>query len=398
VRIVLYISTCFILLLACSSKKELAPQLVDIPISMKALSSDYKAGTLTEIQTISQEQVETKNLKLLWINSYGDFILRANSANNFDIPSSLSRKSGATAIRLYYGRNLKQEVDFYISPLQASGTLISYTGPESLILDQEETTMMVSIPTDVYNNPMEENYGITFQSKHPNANAIKETARVNNLFSHIILPSKNVSGKLFLASQAGNSFSKEQEVVIGPGYAKDFLLELVDFHPFADQRQQVRIQTNILKDGFGNTVTDGTQVNFILATSDGRKSVFHAYTVFGIASIEIQNPEKPESWVINANVPNAGSSKDLNLNFGASNNQKILPYYFKENELVIGPLKGALSQLITDGTKVQLKSKNHLNLQFSENGIVRFDLKKFYPEAPSKFEIVINGNIYSIRR
>lgn len=245
---------------------------------------------------------------------------------------------------------------------------------------------------------MEENYAITFQSKHPNANATKKIGSVKNLFSHIVLPSKKNSGKLFLASQAGHSFSKEQEVIIGPGYAKDFVLELVDFHPLADQRQQVKVQTNIIKDAYGNTVTDGTQVNFVLVASDGRKSVFHAYTVYGIASIEIQNPSKPESWIITASVPNAGSSKDLLLNFAGSNNQKIPPYSFKEEALVVGPMKGALSQLITDGTKVRLKSKNHATYQFSENGIVKFDLKEFYPETPSKFDIVINGNTYTISR
>lgn len=395
---VLYISSCLIFLLSCSKQKEPSISVIDKSISIEGFSSIYKAGSLTEIKTNTSENIEARHLKLVWINSYGDYILQANPSYNFDIPKFLSIKSGASKILLYYGTYLKQEIDFYISPLKASGTLSTYTGPESLILDQEETTMMVSIPTDIYNNPMEDNYEITFQYKHPKKDASKEKASVKNLFSHIILPSKNISGKLFLAAQAGQSNSKEQEVVIGPGYANNFLIEIKDLHPYADQRQQVKIQTSVLKDGFGNTVTDGTQVNFILTNSDGKKSVFHAYTIFGIASIEIQNPIKPESWVISANVPNAGSSKDLNIKFNASNNQKMLPYYFKEHTLVIGPLKGALSQLITDGTKIQLKTGNQIESQFSENGMVKFDLKKSNIEAEKKFEIFINGNTYNIRR
>lgn len=102
---------------------------------------------------------------------------------------------------------------------------------------------------------------------------------------------------------------------IYPARPVDFSVEILPPHPYADGNSVSRLRTSILKDAFGNKVSDGTAVTFIMREPTGAMLKTTGNSVDGYATAEILHPEIPGKYQIQAFVEEMAKSGVIDFEF-----------------------------------------------------------------------------------
>lgn len=290
------------------------------------------------------------------------------------------------------------KTNFYVNAINPLQEMDAFLGPKTLLVDDDERSMLVTIPTDKFNNILEDGFPIEFTVKN-SANEINTIARViENGVGYFTQENSNRVGRILIGANAGKSFIKEQQVDIEPGTPKKINLKVVSHYGYADSRQAVHVQTDVVKDQAANVVADGTLVEIFVKDDSGSFSVYNGYTVSGVANVYLQNPACETTWKINAK---SGSviSEPISLDFDS--NIQEFSMVKKEDLLVVGPMVGVLDQFIAEGTKVMLKISeiNKLDRTFTENsegGFVKFKLEGKAYNSLQKWKVIVNGEEFPI--
>ena len=348
------------------------------------IKNKYKAGDPINME-VQTEGLEEEVVLIVWDGKFGEQYFEKTIYSEdftFAFPDSISIYSGFVTIKIIHCQNLLSKKKIYISSLHPVGAIEAYLGPKTLAIDQNMQSMLCLIPKDKYGNALEESDSIHFSTKYRNMDNIKVKKGIENLLSFIKIKNNRQVGKVLLGAKCEDTYIDEQEVAIVEGPMQEVKINILELHPYSDQRQIVHLNTDVILDELGNIVADGTSVIFVVYEKGEIKAQYQTYTVSGIANIYIENPKKATTWDVS--IVGAPKSSEIQLTF--YDNLESIPLRIEKEHLVVGPVVGSLDQYIPDGTEVSVTFNYtiHKNLQI-EHGFARLKI----PETILKLDEII---------
>ncbi len=343
----------------------------------------YQAGEKITLQF----DIKTPVTAQLFLHaSYGRTLLESETGN-FNIPDFMASKKGTIDYVLYQDSTVLLTGSILVKAnLTTPVQLESYVGPPSIIAGGKDYTMHVIVPTDIFDNPLPDSTALKL--KHQFLNTEKE----EDSYSKDMMGWKNIfsykqSGRLLISSVVGKTSSKEFSIEVFPSLAVDFGINSKRKHAYADGNQIAEFNTSILKDDYGNIVSDGTLVTFNIKNKKGVILQTQGSTVNGQATGKILHPDHVDSWMVSAYIPGIAKSNVLNLEYKPVLSDFDVRFDKNNREIIVGPLISFMNQLIPDGAIVNLTIEKgdttiETKIKSSSKGIVVFRLKEgFYPSG-----------------
>lgn len=270
----------------------------------------------------------------------------------------------------------------------------TYLGPTSIFADNSDQSMLVVLPQDEFGNPLPEGTEIVKTEKFGES-VQSSPLMVSDMIAHNLTGAKKVVGDIFITANMVGQFSKEFTVNVLPTVADDFTISMKRNHPYADGNQIVSFTTSTILDVHGNTIADGTMVNFVIQDGNGQRFQTYGQTLNGTAVAKMLHPEVPGKWKVWASISGASKSNVLELEFDAA----VLDYPVHISNdgktITIGPILSYMKQWVPDGMSISLKvvSPNDSTLlqvaTTSRNGMAHFSL-------PNGIEIQKNTTTVSV--
>ncbi|MGB5237663.1 MAG: hypothetical protein WBN59_08500 [Flavobacteriaceae bacterium] len=338
-------------------------------------------------------------------NGYGTYFLTPEMTDagiSFTLPAPLSTISGHCSWQLIHKGNVRLQGQFYIHPeTESKINMESYLGPRNIIAGTDQGSMLVSIPSDVYDNPLGQGTVLHFNERYRGQNQnFRDT--VQYLVSWRYIDKKEIAGRIFIRSSIGRHPSGEMYADIKPAVAEDFSIALFRNHEYADGNQQMILRTAQIKDRFNNVINDGTLVTFGIETGLGELLFTNATTVNGIAEAKIIHPAAEASWNISAFITGEASSNTLQVSFEASVKDYDISFSTDGQQLIIGPIIGFMGQLVPDFTDVSITityedGRKELKTVWTGNGFANLDLGGLRGQT-SAFRIETLGVLKTLTR
>ncbi|MCK8521331.1 Ig-like domain-containing protein [Aquimarina sp. D1M17] len=360
---------------------------------LKTTQKTYEAG---DNIIIDFERDTTLAAQLFLKSSYGSTMI-TSSTGEFVVPDYFSRKKGRLDYYLVQeGECLYQGVIDIEAKSKTKIQLETYVGPPSIVAGGEDYTMHVVVPSDIYDNPIADSTKIWL--KHQFLGLEKEYEEVTkDLISWKNIFSYSKKGKLLISSQIAEIHSKEFTVEIYPSLAQNFKIYSFREHEYADGNQVTTFTSDVIKDSFGNIVSDGTMVNFVIKNSEGSLLTTQGTTVNGIVTAKLLHPDHADSWEISAFIDGIAESEILEITFDGVLDDFEVSFDMYQREIVVGPLTSFMGQIIPDGAivKLEIYTNNELietKVKTSFEGRVKFVLEEgFYPDGEYDFRIKSMG-------
>lgn len=358
----------------------------------------FVAGNAFEIEFSST--AKTENPQLFIIHSYGKTLLEGTIKKGnyvFKIPEDYAKKTGTVSWFLIHGNERVMNGSFEIIPNDKTETIIeNYLGPRSILSGGKEFSMMVTVPTDGFDNPKAEN--TTVSIKHQFLQNITATdIKTKDFIAWFNIYSPIKSGKLLVSTQCETTVSKEIETEVYPNIATNFTINFARNHEFADGNQITNFTSSIIKDEFGNTVSDGTMVSFIIKTKNNLVLKTFGTTINGVATAKILHPDHPDVYAVKGYITGIAESNSLVINYKPIISAFSYGFSDQNRTLTVGPIKSFMNQLIPDGIKVVVKVYHDGKLmatlqEDSSKGMAKFTFPKdFYHAKTYRFEISTLG-------
>jgi hypothetical protein len=380
----------FVFLLACQQKtnKKTLPF-----VTLLTKDSLFEAGNPITIKFKTNLDTTTT---LFCIHSYSKILVepkRSKEELAFEMPSFISNKTGLVSWYLMQSGKKTKQGNFSIVPNNKSLTHIeNYLGPRSILAGGTEFTMVVAVPTDNFDNPKPD--GTPLLIKHQFLkNITKNLKKTKNFITWENIYSYEKAGVILVSTQCDSTSSKEIETIIYPNNATNFKIAVSKNNNFADGNQILKINTSIIKDAFQNTVSDGTFVTFLLTNKNNVVLKTFGKTIRGVAEGQMLHPDHPDTYKIKAYITGIAQSDTISCSFKSI--IKKFPYQFsnKNRNLVVGPIKSFMNQLVPNGIKVTVKvyEKGKLKTileEYTSKGTAKFKFSRdFYPDSQYQFEI-----------
>ncbi len=360
-----------------------------ISVTLKTTQKKYQAG---EKIVLDFAYDTTLTFQLFLKNSYGSTLL-SSSSGQFTIPEYLARKRGRLDYFLIQDTKCVYKGHLSIGTnLDTLVELETYIGPPSIVAGDRDYTMHVIAPTDRYDNPLPDSTKVIFKhqflgTEKAYEELTKDLIGWRNIFAY------EKKGKLLVSSQIGGTDSKEFSVEIFPALPEDFVINSFREHKYADGNQIITFSTGIVRDEFDNIVADGTMVNFVIKNQGGTLLKAQGTTVNGIALGKVLHPSYKDTWQIQAFVDGIAKSNTISVVFDAVLEDFEVSFDAGNREIVVGPLRSFMEQLIPDGALVKLEiykdnKRIETKVKTSFEGEVKFILAEgFYPPGDYNFDI-----------
>ncbi len=319
--------------------------------------SSFVAG---EYIVLTFDGEPTDQLCLLLNNAWGATVLKAKKEEplQFGLPDVFSLKSGVLEWKLLANSQMLATGQLEIQPGKGNKRMMeTYLGPPSIFANGLDQSMIVALPQDSFGNPFDEGTPIQIR-KQLQGNLQNKTLVIKHGIAYDYITADHQTGQYFISSQLGTQVSKEMVVNVMPSTPIDFEIEASREHNYADGNQLVTLSTSTVTDEHGNTVADGTLVSFHIETSEQPPIKTYGQTLNGIAKATILHPEKRDTWYITAYVLGSAESNMLELEFQSIISDLEIHFDPDKNELVIGPLKSYLGQLVPDGVAIEVAVLN----------------------------------------
>jgi len=212
-------------------------------------------------------------------------------------------------------------------------------------------------------------------------NRVTDTIYTNNGIAYKNISAYDKSGRIILSSRSQGFNSKEYDITVYPTVATNFDITANRVHNYADGNQLTTLSTSVLRDTYGNIVSDGTLVYFTIENNFGNKTTTTATTINGIAKAKVLHPTKKENWIINASVSGFANSNTIDLLFEQAVSDFEIAYKNESKSVLVGPIQSFMKQSIPDGLDVSLTIYNKDSIVYekttqSMDGIASFNLKK----------------------
>ncbi|TQI71333.1 hypothetical protein JM79_2262 [Gramella sp. Hel_I_59] len=316
---------------------------------------------------------------LILNNAYGSTAIKAEESSNsvFKVPQFISDKSGIL-IWKYVNKKSSRSGEITILPQTSPKLIETYFGPRSIQAGYDDFSMLVSIPTDSLDNPLADGTPVNI-SEFFQGNLVEQDFEMEHMFAWKNIYTREKAGKITVATSAEGVAGKEMISNVYPSLASDFSITTNSEHLYADGNQVTQLITSTITDDYGNVVSDGTSVEFVVQTEQGMKLKTSANTINGIATAQLLHPEKAGSWSIQANVTGMAVSSSVNIVFEPVLTE--IPYEISDRSISVGPLKSFMNQLLPDGADVhlQLRLKNdniYREKAPTQDGIANFRIPK----------------------
>ena len=346
-----------LILLGCSNKIEEQPKEFDYPkIEPVSEISSSVAGDAVSLSFKTDALKE--NLKLQIKNAYGNAILSPENTEDqrviFNIPKNFTRIAGPCRWKVLLNGHTLREGKFDIATNTPKATYIeSYFGPRSVTAGNNDFSMLTISPTDAYDNPLDDGTEVTVKYQFQE-NIEEQKITTESFYAFYNVRSTLESGRILVSSECNGVTSKELATIVYPSNATDFTISSSSAHDFADGNQIITFTSDIIKDEFGNLVTNGTLVTFVIKNENDAHLYTIGTTINGIAEAKTLHPDNASKWGIQAFVTGAAESNITEYTFKAA--IKDYPVHFSKGNrnIAIGPFESFMKQLIPDGLLLQL--------------------------------------------
>lgn len=363
----------------------------------------YLAGELVTI-SFEKQPYSTKAV-LIVSHSYGKTVLSplADSEKlTFEIPSFISEKTGTITAVLQDG-NTATSKRYYtiISNTKTKTHIENYLGPRTVLAEPTHFNMMVSVPTDRYDNPKKDSTLVTLKNQYQNEVTV-DSLRTSGFVAWKRIYSKEKKGKMLSYTKCELTTSQAIETEIQANIATRFELSHSVNHNYADGNQITTIRTSEIKDKYGNLVNDGTFVNFIVTTKEETILRYYGATIAGVATTKILHPDHPDRFRIKAYVAGIAESESHSITYNKI--ETDIPYHILNYQrlITVGPIKSFMGQIVPDGIEVKTTIYRDGKVvgvirKPTLKGMVQFEMNpNFYPENRYSIEITTLGNTISV--
>ncbi|MEY8020022.1 hypothetical protein AB8P51_04280 [Muriicola sp. SD30] len=345
-RYVIYILIA--LVLSCSEK-----DIPDKDISITPLEIPETAVAGQEVVFSFDIEGEGKP-RLLLSNSLGQSLVDGNREGDkltFLLPDSYSQKTGPCRWFLIFDGSILAADEIKITQAQPNALIETYLGPGNIYVGGTDHSMLVSVPTDIYDNPLADDTEMIISTQ---STELREDypVRTNTLIGWQRFFSGEKASRIFLAVSSGETTSKELTVDTHPAVPADFEISYSQNHNFADGNQVVTFSTSVIRDRYGNIVSDGTLVSYLITTRAGSILKTQGSTINGIAKARLLHPERAEEWKVQGRVAGAAESNVISLNFLPVIRSFQLEWDAETKTIRVGPVTGFLEQIQPDGMKI----------------------------------------------
>lgn len=393
-----YISGLFFLFITFvfSQSEEKKPSII-----LHTIDSVFVSGTF---QTLDFSTSLKLTPTLYISNSFGTTVVEAQRIQKYlfyKIPNNITTKRGlVTWTLIYKKRTLKTGKLKIISDVIVS-KIETYVGPPSIEAGGRDFAMSVMIPTDTLDNPVMDNTKVIFKNQFLSRIDTVQLS-INNLLSYRNIYSPDKTGRFLISSKCFTKESTEHTLNVWASLPTNFLVFSESNHHFADGNQICKISTSVIKDAYGNIISDGTSVNFIIEDKNGDFLKANGNTINGIATTKLVHPDHQQNWKIKAYVYGMAESNSIKLNFNQVIHTFKVQFTHHNRTIIVGPLQSFMNQMIPDGLRVELDILKHdkthkYMIGTSKKGYVSFYLDpENYKNETYTFKITTAGvdNIY----
>ena len=325
---------------------------VEVNETLLLLKTEFEVGNDIVLK-FSTSNDSKPNLYLS--NSYGSIVLKPilkGSVLNYQLPKSFSNKKGVINWKLLSAKTpLSGKLNMH--PKQEVATMETYLGPPSIEAGGTDYTMLVVIPTDVYDNPLKDSTQVLVKHQFL-TNESNDAIYMKNGISYKNIFSELKTGRILISSECLDKNSKEYDVNVLPAIPTNFTIIYNRNHEYADGNQITNFSTSIIKDKHDNIVSDGTYVDFFITNTSNHVLKTSGSTINGMAMAKMIHPDHQDSWTVKAFIEGMAESDSISLIY----KQAVLDFqviFSEDNRTVtIGPLKSFMNQMIPDGLEVKL--------------------------------------------
>ncbi|MFX0558266.1 hypothetical protein ACOCEA_15800 [Maribacter sp. CXY002] len=341
-----------------------------------------------------------ENPKLIITNAIGTTLVPPvvnQQILNYCLPWEITSKSEIIKWKVIHKEELLLKGEFLIIPDAFQTNIESYFGPRQITAGNNDFSMLTNIPTDQYDNTLLDGTPVIVKSEFENT-IETNIVRINKGIAWKNIGATKKSGRILVSSSCNETNSKQLTTIVFPAKATDFKISYKRDHTYADGNQIIELQTNVIKDEFGNIVSDGTHVNFILKNNKNMRLQTVGNTLNGKVVTKLLHPEQPDTWEIEAYVTGAAKSNTITVDFDASIKDYEFDIDTESRILTIGPLFGFIGQRVSDGLSVDIQITSEDNIiknrkkLFTKNGLAIFEIsKEFYPSGIYDIGILVAG-------
>lgn len=288
---------------------------------------------------------------LILKNSYGSTAIKAEESSVFKVPKFMSDKSGILRWK-YLNKKSSRSGEINILPQTTPKLIETYFGPRSIQAGYDDFSMLVSIPTDSLDNPLADGTSVNI-SEFFQGSLSQQDFQMEHMFAWKNINTREKAGKITVATSAEGVAGKEMISNVYPSLASDFSITTNSEHLYADGNQVTQLITSPITDDFGNIVSDGTSVEFVVETEKGLRLKTSASTINGVATAQLLHPEEAGRWSIQANVTGMAISNSLSIEFEPVLTE--IPHDISDRNITVGPLKSFMNQSLPDGADVHFQ-------------------------------------------
>ncbi|MBU3821261.1 Ig-like domain-containing protein [Flavobacteriaceae bacterium XHP0103] len=314
--------------------------------------TQFEAGKNIELEFSGSNQEKPT---LYISNSYGSSIIKPTlklDVLGYKLPRAICERTGVIYWKLLSGSN-KLSGKLSIYPKLEVATMETYLGPPSIEAGETDYSMLVVIPTDVYDNPLPDSTKVIVKHQFL-GNLSEDVVLTRNRISFKNIYSKTISGRILVASECLDKDSKEYTIDVMPAIPTNFTISYQQNHNYADGNQITTFSTSIIKDRYGNIVSDGTYVQFFITNNSNNILKTSGTTINGIATAKMIHPDHEDNWIIKAYVEGIAESNEISLFYKKVIEDFEVVFSEDNRKITIGPLKSFMNQMIPDGMEISL--------------------------------------------
>lgn len=380
----------------------IAPSLPADNFTLITTTTQYVAGSTIIIEFTTT----TNKAPLLYVsNSFGSTVVtptKTKTVLRYTIPKIIADKSGVVHWRLL-ATSKQLQGEFNIMPQQKVSSIQSYLGPPSIVAGGKDFSMLVTIPTDAYDNPLADNTKLAVKHQFLNKKQV-DTVTIKNSISYKNIFSPKKTGRIALSASCLGFNSKEFSIDVMPSTPNNFTINYKQHHKYADGNQITTFETSVITDEFQNIVSDGTYVTFFITTANTSILKTSGTTLNGVATASIIHPDHADSWSIQAFIEGMASSNNITIDYSAVISDFDIVFANKYRDITVGPLKSFMQQMIPDGLQVTLEIYNNTTKireilqKTSAEGYVHFTLKpNQFPKGNYTITVIAAGISKSVK-
>ncbi len=184
---------------------------------------------------------------------------------------------------------------------EAVEPIIPLVAPKTIVVGGRETSMGVAVPFDRFGNLVRNGTPITFTVRRPDETQTKLPTTIQNGLGWRDIGSGRLAGDTALTAKVETAASMSATLREVPTVARPIQLVHPETTFLADGRTRIPLQTERLYDRFGNQLTDGLIVEFVIEGTQST-TVLTGVVIRGIAETTLLAPVAPQAMRVTARV------------------------------------------------------------------------------------------------